>query len=360
MLKEIFIKGELSGRGIVNFDSNEQRFTLSTHGIRTGLEKNVKLGKKSFQKTGRIKEDGTEIFDYKTKISSDCMRHSIFEHDVDVVNSAILQNPLISMMYMLSPVAVMRGYMFTGRGGGNGDVAYKRKSPLTITDAIQTDNAKSEIEVGSTTGDRSDTSLHYSEKVGDIKYDFMGQIDIKQLQFISCDPFFDRMSLNSDWIDSGDFEIAMENHYGGMCGSKFGTFTSMGKFFGKSYGEDGILLSDEICEYLIKKTLKDILSVNIVRNNAFAKTSGLKVKLVDNIIGEGQSPFDEEGWIDLKTEADVDALDLGELHHFFEESSDEEIEERDRIREEYKVILAESKEKKAAEKEEKKQRKNNK
>ena len=354
MLKNILIKGELSGRGIVNFDSNEQRYTLSKYGIANGLEKNVKLGKKVYEKTGRTK-DGTDICDYKIKISADCLRHAIFEHDVDVINTAILQNPLITSMYMFSPVGIMRGYMFADR-----NATYKRKSPLTITDAIQYNEAKSSIEVGSTTGDRSDTSLYKSEKAGNMKYEFMGQIDVKQLQFISCDPFFDRMAFNSDWVDSGEVGVAIDNHYGDMEPPKFGTYTSMARFFGKSYGEDGILLSEEICKYLIKKVLKDILSVNIVRNNAFAATSGLKIKLVDNIIANGQSAFDNDGWIELNTEEDIDALELGNLQVFFEEASDEEVEERNRIREKYEENVSERKEKKTFEKEEKKQRKNNK
>ena len=353
MIKNILIKGELTGRGIVNFDSKEQRFTLAKHGIFTGLNENVKLGKKVFTKTGKFKDDGNEIYDYKVKISGNCLRHSIFEHDVDVVNSALIQNPFILGTYMLSPVGLMRGYMFADK-----EMTLRRKSPLTITDAIQSNNTKSEMEIGSTTGERSDTSMYFSENVGDIRYEFSGQIDIKQLQFMSADVFFDRMGINSDMIDSDEVNVIISNHYGKKAKAEYGMFSSMAKFTGKSYGEYGILFSNDICESVIKKTLKNILSVNIVRNNSFAATSGLKIKLVDNIIGNGQKMNDEDNWIELTCEEDIDNLNLNNLYNFFSEANDDEIEERDKMIKKHTEISSARKEAKNVEKEAKKSRKN--
>lgn len=353
MIKNILIKGELEGRGIVNFDSAGQRYLLATHGIATGLKENVKLGKKAFIKTGKVSENGNEIYDYKSKISADCIRHAIFEHDVDVVNGVVSQCPSIFATYLLSPVGVMRGYMFPCKDGA----ALKRKSPLTVTDAIQCNDAKSNIEACSTTGDRSDTSFFFAEKSGDMKYSFTGQIDVKQLQFISADPFFDRMAINSDWIDKGEVDFALESHYGGKYGTKYGVFTSMANFTGHACAENGVLLDNAICEYIIKKTLKDMLSINIVRNNAFAATSSLKIKLVDNILGVGQKMNDEEGWIELNSEADVDALDLSDLHPFFTESSEDEIKKRDAARKKYEEIEEKRSKDKEVENEVKKQRK---
>ena len=327
MIKSILIKGELSGRGIVNFDSKEQRWILMKHGIANGkLEENIKLGKKVFAKTGKTKEDGTEIYDYKIKISAECLRKAIFDKDMDVVNGVLIQDPFILATYMLSPVGVMRGYMFASKSN-----SFSRKSPLTITDAVQVNNAKSELEIGSTTGERSDTSMYFSEKAGDMLYSYNGQIDIKQLQFISADPFFDRLAINSDLIDSGETDVIFNTHYGKNGKVKYGLFSSMGKFSSNAYGEYGIKLSNELCEVVIKRTLKNILSMNIARNNAFAATSSLKIKLVDNIIGVGQKMSDEENWIELKTEADVDALKLNNLFNFFEEADDDEKKQRDKM-----------------------------
>ena len=317
------------------------------------MNENVKLGKKAFTKTGKFKEDGNEIYDYKVKISADCLRHSIFEHDVDVVNGVLIQDPFILGTYMLSPVGLMRGYMFADK-----ELTLRRKSPLTITDAIQCNNTKSEMEIGSTTGERTDISMYFSEKAGDMKYEFSGQIDIKQLQFMSADPFFDRMGINSDMIDSDEVDVIIANHYGKKAKAEYGVFSSMAKFTGKSYGEYGILFSNDICASVIKKTLKSILSVNIVRNNAFAATSSLKIKLVDNIIGAGQKMTDDENWIELTCEEDIDKLNLNNLYNFFGEADEEEVKEREKMIKKYSEASATRKEAKNAEKEAKKGRKN--
>ena len=354
MIKNILIKGELTGRGIVNFDSKEQRYTLAKHGIFTGLNENVKLGKKAFVKTGNFKDDGNEIYDYKIKISADCLRHSIFEHDVDVVNGVLIQDPFILGTYMLSPVGLMRGYMFADK-----EMTLRRKSPLTITDAIQCNDAKSEMEIGSTTGERTDISMYFSEKAGDMKYEFAGQIDIKQLQFLSADPFFDRMGINSDMIDSDEVNLIISNHYGKKEKAEYGVFSSMSKFTDKSYGEHGILFSNSICESVIKKTLKNMLSINIVRNNAFAATSSLKIKLVDNIVGVGQKMADEDNWIELTCEEDIDNLNLSNLYNFFNEADEEEVKEREKMIKKYADASSTRKEAKEVEKEAKKNNRKN-
>lgn len=342
MIKNILIKGEIAGRGVVNFDSTEQRFILGKHGIFTGLNDNVKLGKKVFTKTGKTKEDGTEIYDYKLKISGDCLRNAIFSKDVDVVNGVLIQNPFVLNTYMLSPVGLMRGYMFATK-----EKTIKRKSPLTITDAVQCNDVKSEMEIGSTTGERSDISMYFSEKVGDIKYSFSGQIDIKSLQFMSADPFFDRMSIDSDFIDSGESDIIIGAHYGKDAKADYGIFSATSKFTSKSYGEYGILFDRNICENVIKHTLKNMLAVNIVRNNAFASLSSLKIKLVDNIIGDGQKMSDDENWIELKTDADVDKLDLSNMYQFFEKADEDAVNEREEMIKKHAIANdAKSKEKK--------------
>ena len=57
-VKSIQIKGELEGRGIVNFDSKEQRYAISAFNLTKEmgaemLHDNIKLGKKSFKYEGK-------------------------------------------------------------------------------------------------------------------------------------------------------------------------------------------------------------------------------------------------------------------------------------------------------------------
>ena len=87
------------------------------------------------------------------------------------------------------------------------DYQYKKKSALTLTSAVQTNNALSSIEVGTTSGvkntdeNKSDNTLHYHETIGDITYLATGVIDLMQLQFVSMDEIFDRLALNSDYFN---------------------------------------------------------------------------------------------------------------------------------------------------------------
>ena len=320
MIKEIFFKGEISGRGIVNFDdASSQRFTLMKHCGTGMLNENVKLGKKSFYKIDE------EKWGYKSKISADCLRHAIFEHDVDVANGMFVENDLVLANYVLSPVGVVRGYMYARKND-----TLKRKSPLTIVDAIQINNEQSIIEVGSKAGERDAISFFYSEKAGDMKYGFNGMLDVKRLQFISADPNLERQAIKDDWLENINIDGILKNHYGEIAKPKVGYFSSTSKFTSSANAEHGILLNQEMQEYLIKKTLKDILAINITRSNAYAKTDFIKVKLVNDIVNDKFE--DEDGWIELRTIEDVDALDLSNLENFFVEHTQEEIDMRNKMK----------------------------
>lgn len=90
-MKQVFFKLKLSGNGCVNFDdSAKQAELLSKLGILNGKTTgNIKLAKKVISDTGKKDEKGNPIYDYKVKISADCLRHHTFEHEVDVVTPAV-------------------------------------------------------------------------------------------------------------------------------------------------------------------------------------------------------------------------------------------------------------------------------
>lgn len=334
-MKQILFKLNLNGFGVVNFDDSVRQLeTLRKYKIVQEPDKNkklgdnVKLGKKVFFETNDGDDDTTKV-DYKLKISADCLRHAIYEHDVDVVNPSIVHNKYVFANYLLSPVGMTRGYMFTNEGSVS---AIKRKSPLTISDAIQTDGSKSNIEVGSTTGERDKTSFFYADKVGNINYSAKGIIDLRSLMFISADAKFDRLAIKSDWIDSGLVHKVLESYFGENAKEQYGWFTSTSKYLTKLMAEHGILLNNEIVDALVKFILKNLLAIDIRRNNAFAKTASLQIKFVDNPITD---TFDkEDGWMTIGSEADIDSLDITP-DTFYTEATDEDIKEIKHIEDEY-------------------------
>lgn len=348
-VKSIQIKGELEGRGIVNFDSKEQRYSISAFNLlkEMGVEKlneNVKLGKKAFKYEGKktiiINKDGDtkdiDSYSYKNLISSACLRHAVYQNDVEMVNSSIMLNEIILSNYVTSFVGLTRGYLFAQTAGKNLPTI-KRTSCLTLTDAIENNGAKSTIAIGTTMGIRDNKSMTYNETVGDIEYDFSGSISPKTLQFISTDLFFDRLAMFPDWLKNGMFDNCIKRHYDGKAQYKTGHFTHQAQYLTKTICENGVLLSNDFTVYLIKEILKRLLRINITRSTAYAKIKELNIRLTDDILMDK-----DEGWITIKSDEDIDNLDFSVFEYFLE-TTDEDFMVRNLMEEEYQKISAENK-----------------
>ena len=341
-MKQVFFKLKLSGNGCVNFDdSAKQKDLLRKLGFINGMiPDNIKLAKKVISDTGKKDDNGNPIYDYKIKISADCLRHHTFEHEVDVVTPAVQMLDTMYCNYLLSNVGITRGYMFaSSRDAGK---TLKRKSPLTIVDAIQTNGAKSQMfEVGTTSGPRTDTSLFSTEKVGEIEYSTHGVIDLKTLSFISADEKFDRMGLFTEWIDNGLIDKVMKSHYGEDAQYETGFFVSNAKYLTNTFAECGVRIGDDVVTKLVRYILRSLLGIDIRRNNAWARTVSLEVKIVNNPL---EDTFDDEsGWVNVN-EGDIDSLVI-KCDDFYHKATEEEVKELVEINELY---LQNSNDKKAA------------
>lgn len=308
-IKNILIKLEFEGNGIVNYDSNDQKYMWNkTDNVNSKLRyENTSFAKKSFY----MNDDNT--LGYRLKVSSDCLKHDMFKNDMISKNPNILHHPMLLHTYIASPVAIISGYLFASK-----DITLKKSSPITLCDAEQTCNAVSTIEVFSRSGqketnegsDKSDNSFYNKETVGNIKYATIGNIDIMKLQFISCDDIFDRKAFNSD-------EIKL---YKEMLDKKM-TLTSELAYYQLnnsivSIPEHGIMLSDENQIFLVKEALKRMLSIDIRRKNAYCKLSSLKIKLVvDPLVDTFNSP---DNWITIDSLDTINSLTF-EPYVFYEQ-----------------------------------------
>ena len=356
-MKALLIKGHICGKGCVNFDdSDQQRFTLKKFGISENVpNKNVKLAKKAYflkvdEEGNPVLKDGEKVYDYKVKISSECLRKAIFANEAEYTNPMIKFSDTVSANYMLSPTALGRGYMFANTDGET----LKRKSPLTVSDAIQSNGARSSLEIGTTSGERNDTSFFYTETVGDIEYDFTAVIDIKTLIFVVADPLFDRMAIKPDWIDTGLAEKMLEMHFPGISHPYKGYFTASSKTLTQEISEYGIILNKEVVEYVVKYILKNILGISIKRNTAYANVTSISIKEVNDIIND---KFDSaDGWKTITSSEDVDKLSF-DIECPYVPASADEIEKMKKIKEEYEAEKNGRKEEKEKDKEERKARK---
>jgi hypothetical protein len=347
-VKSILFKAKISGSGIVNFDSNDQKFMWNQlKNKEHASHDNVSFAKKNWY----IKND--ELF-YKLKISSDSLRHEIFEEDLQFQSPNIINNEALFLAFIASPVSIVRGYMFASK-----EVTLKKTSSLTITDAEQTCLAVSALETFSRSGkkvedeNKSDISFFKKETVGEIDYTTQGSIDFKELQFLSLDQVFDRLALNPD-----SFAL-----YKKILQTKLPTFNSEPKFYQikdscVQIPEYGVLFSKEDVLMLTKELLKKILSINIKKAKSFAKLTDLKIKLVyDCTIDTMENDLN---WITINTKDNIDSLTFESEVFFVEENKElanalrKEIEDAEAV---IKIKNKEEKEKKVAEANEKKKRK---
>lgn len=358
-MKQILFKATMEGCGVVNYDDNSQSYLLNKFGLTENVPKkdgktteNVKYAKKHYfarrDEDGNPKKDekGNQMYDYKIKISSDCLRNGIFKDDAEFTNPIIIKDDFIAHNYMLSIEGIERGYCFTNKD----ESGYKRKSCLTITDAVETSNAKSAIEIGTCSGERNVTSMYYTEKVGKTTYETSGVIDFKTLMFVVADPMFDRLAINPDYLTNGVVEKIMHNLYGDIAKPTIGYFTASSKSLTQKISEYGMILNEELVVFLVKELLKRIMGCSIKRSNAYANVTSLSIKFVDDIIYD---KFDDEnGWIELNSLEDVDNLEFT-VDCPYERMDDEHKDALEALKEEYNKAVEEAKEAKKQKKEEK-------
>jgi hypothetical protein len=312
-VKSILVKLDLKGHGIVNFDKLSQKYMFQdkhNNGVKHHLytpNDNAKYSKKNFY----YGADGS--LDYKIKISSECIKKSMFSDDYIAQSTKIVHNPVILNSYISSPMSHIRGYMFADK------VSLKRKSALTIEDAEATNNVKSYLDFGVLSGDKHDDSkgdnesgigIHVHENVGDIEYSTRGIIDLEALQFVSCDQVFDRYAFNPDdfglykkfmkqWFGDFDEELAYYVKKGSVC----------------DIPELGFVMSDKDVLFLVRGILTRMLKTRIRRNNAIAEVTDIKIKLVSDPISD--TFYNESNWTSVSSLIDVENLTF-QVNEFYD------------------------------------------
>ena len=298
MIRAILFKGRVKGKGIVNYDSKDQKWVLRERfpEQRDYLRHdNIRIAKHAFYKVGE--KDGKPVWEKRLYISADCLRQAIFGEDFPFQNTMIMQHPDLLLKVIATIPALVRGYFYAEEG----KISLKRKSPLMVTGAEQVAGGVSHFEVNTMSGqkrqkenvdDLSDTSLHYEEKIGEVEYAFEGAIDIKELQFISMSETYDRLAVNPDQCEK------YRKYLGKQLDSEVG---NMQYYQIKSavikMPEEGILLTQGQVAKIIGEVVKRILSLRIQRSKGYAHISSLEAKIL-------RDPFDnmgdEGGWISIK------------------------------------------------------------
>jgi hypothetical protein len=302
-VKEVKFKIELRGSGIVNYDSDEQKHVWnmeSKAGNKNNfisINKNNKYAKKDYYR------DENGALRYRIKISSDALRCATFIGDSIAYNPGIAHHKTLLNSFIGSTLGLVRGYLFATK-----KEAFKRKSPLTIVDAIQTNNAESYMEFHSRRGEKKikddsesgDTTIFRKETIGKINYESEGFISIQELEFLSSDTVCDRYAFNSD-----DFSILKT-----FLSNNLPNFNSEPNYYNIKtstidQSEYGIKLSNENITFLIKETLIRILGIKIRRGGAFAEISKMSIQLVTDPLD-----LNNNNWIEINNVDDIKNLDF--------------------------------------------------
>lgn len=296
MIKSILFKIEIEGNGVVNYDSNEQQFHIGKRfPLLKSSHKNVMYAKRN------IYDDGENPY-YKLIISPTCMKHAM--------SNKVAQTPRIThnedLLYanLAHPESILNGHMHAVKE------QTKRKGAVTLTAAEQTCDALSRLEFFSKSGEkitykaedeRSDNSIYKKETVGNIKYTAQGAINLKELQFYSCDNILGRYGLNPDKFEL--FKKYAAIHFESFD-NELGLFQMKGSSV--NIAERGFKFTDEQVRQLVSVLLTKLLALDIKRSNAYARREKLMVKLVENPLVDRFN--NEEGWIEIDSVEDIQNL----------------------------------------------------
>lgn len=287
-VRAIEFVAEFDGVGCVNFDSKSQNYFLNTSGLGCDatFNENVKLAKKLFKNV--VTPEGKNVSLFKYKVSSECLRHAMYEDVMPFQNPGIAAMPHVFYNAIAMPCYLTRGYTFTQKDANT----LQKTSAVSITDAFENGEWHNKISFDfhsrsgekDTTkkedGEQKDTTIYNVENVGNNTYTSEGYIDLTELQFISADPLYSRMAIDADGgVNEQIYLNALKNNFPSFNGG-FDYYYIKNTYSNDEWAERGILLDKDSVNFLVKDILKRIMNVNIIRRNAYLKFKSLSISII--------------------------------------------------------------------------------
>ena len=249
-IKSIRFQGVIKSSGIVNFDGKDAKWLLkkAKPDCRAQLSHdNAKVAKHAI--TQGVDKDGVPFLSAVLKISKDCIRQSIFKEDQPFHNPGVVHSEKILIKLLTSAAGLLRGYMFA-------DVGIKKKSAVYISDAVQTSNNVSTIDIGTQNApkdkkvnpdDDAGLTMHFKESIGGlVTYVFEGALDLSELQFISLSEIYDRKA-----VDPNHVETYLQGLKATLGSDVTGKTFYIKKTAVGGLPEEGILLTSDQVKFLI-------------------------------------------------------------------------------------------------------------
>lgn len=270
-VQSIEAKVVFHGNGLINADNKDQKWYLISHNLIDGkVNDNIKYAKKVFY----TDKDGKSSFRYK--ISSDCLRHSMFEKEMAYFNTGLATVPYALYNAIATPEMIARGYVFTEND------SMKKTSMFNITSAIadMTPETKVYADFCSRAGNRPSkdiededakggTSVHSVENVGEYNYVSHMYIDLCEGQFVSMDNLYDRCAVSFEKSGMAFKKIyfdSLKRNFGVDFEPEIKNYRLETAVMGDEFAEEGFKLSKEMVNKMACSLLKRVANVNIRRN----------------------------------------------------------------------------------------------
>lgn len=314
--KEILFKVTLKGYGVAQRDTKEQELLYNRSencGHRSGQESkfdNISLGKANFYNNPRYGIDEfAKRYIRKLKISSAGLKHSIHREYLPFYSPVIFMNDKTRQEFLSKPDALLRGYMHAPTKDQDSKTI-KKSAAYSITDAEITNDVVSNIEVRTKSGPRDNTSFFCEESVGATEYKATGFIDLEKLCFLPTDNRADRICMYDE-----DKNVVVNKLI-----ETYGVNSVETGYFHKSTSEDilyedGIVLSNDIANFLVKYLMNKIANIFIGSKNCFASVTKIELKYVSDPINDYGSDnyitvYDSENKINSINEINFDRFDF--------------------------------------------------
>ena len=301
LVKAIKFNLTLEGEGIVNFDSNDQKFLWNKiSNVEKCRHNNVSFGKGRYYE--HIADDSNDVTLNKTPIiSADCLRHAMYEEEMGVFMLNVMHDQDLFLEVLAHSVLLQRGYLFAK------DVTLKRTSPIKLSYAKAIEYSKLALETFASSqpkvageAEKGGTSFFKREVQGKVKYTTSGMIDLGELGFISVSDVHDRLAVHPDDVDK--YLSVLQRNLKEDLPLHVAYFNKRHDIF--QIPERGIKLPDHVVLALTKDIIRRLASINIHRTTTgWAKCSQVDIQLVND-------PFESTA---IKTIYNDNGLDLSVL-----------------------------------------------
>ena len=262
---------DIKGQGLVNYNGKKPHSRFVHDMIDNGkVTTNGSFAKENIYYQETIGDDGNKkiIKIAKKIISGNLIRKEILGDENCVNADKLCSNNNLRIAFLSQDNVIARGFTTLKDG-----VNLKRKGAFSVPDAEQTCGAITWLETRTSEGKKTENSLFFKEVCGNIEYSTKICVDVKQLQFISIDDNYDRMSLKETDVEG------FVNHINKRYGDGNATFGNWGTTHLNIMGEQGIVLSSKVASNIIRETIKRILNVDIKRATSYAKTSSVSISI---------------------------------------------------------------------------------